>query len=150
MIAGRAKGPCLRRIRHNPEPGMLPKIMHAWHLAGRGPDGRLSEEGTDGTPETAAAVGAVPMPQQRAAGLGRKVTVSPQIEEVGDLAGRVCGHRDQTRLVKLGGPDEQRVLPGVVVPHRQPRQLAAPHAGGVEQHDRQPHRLGTQRRIARG
>ena len=143
MIAGR-KEPNPRCTRHNPEPGMLPKIMRAWRLARRRPDRRLSEQRAHRAAEAAATKASAPMPQERAVGRRR---ISLPVEDALDFPHGVSRHRDQARLVELRFPDHQSVLAGVVVPHGQPRQLTPPHARRVQEHDREPHHLGAQRRI---
>ena len=126
---------------------MLPKITRARHVAGRGPDPRLTEERAHGAAEPAAVIAATAMPQQGAVGPGGKALVMARLEQAVDFVGGVHRHGDQARLVKLRFPDRQRVLTRVGVAHGQPCELTPSHAGRVKEDDREPHGLGTQGRI---
>jgi hypothetical protein len=128
---------------------MLAKIVRARQLAGRRADLRLAEERTHGGPKAAAAIAAMAMPQKRAVAREWESVPATQDQESIDFSCGVSGHRDQSGLVKLGFPDEQRALPRVVIPDDQARELTPSHASRVQEHDREPHHLGTQRGIVR-
>lgn len=127
----------------------VPKIVRARQLAGRRPNPGLTEERTHGATEAAPAIAAMAMPQERAVRPDGKSLLATQGEEAVDFTGSISRHRDQSRLVELRFPDHQRVLTRVVVAHSQPCQLTPSHSCRVEEDDREPHGLGTQRRIGR-
>ena len=124
------------------------QVMDAWKTAIRFPDTGCLQEAPEDDEERRTGIGAqdfAPVPEKRRVRRGQVQTIRATSGEIVlDFDHAVVRHRQQPRLVELGGTNEERALLRVVISDTESQQFSSAQAHRVEEYDSQPEDVSAQ------
>ncbi len=78
------------------------------------------------------------------------MAIAADLEVELDFTPNIVGQRQEPRLVKLGGTNQQSAFVRFVIPDGQAEQFASAQSGGEQQHHNKAEQLRPQGRVLRG